>query len=383
MGFGEEGTAGQKWRQYSRTESGVRLGPRPRMLTPIMAPRPPSAAPAALHSAAEELAHLAEQSAAEGPWASGAMRVLARAGILARFVPVDCDGTADDEAGLVETLAVTATACLTTALALSQWAAAVRIIAAGPAPVRATLLPGLARGAAFTTVGISQLTTSRRHLGRPALAADRDSGGWRIDGICPWVTGADACDTIVTGAQTTGGGQVFFVVPTAAAGVEIEPPLEMLALSGSRTAVVRLTGVRPAHVIEPPEHNAPRTGGLATTALALGSARAAIAVVASEATRREPLAPVAERLAAELGRLFERLTQAAHDGLAADDRDQLRTAATELVLRAGQAALTASKGAGFVRGHPAERLVRESLFFVVWSCPPTVADALLCEFSGG
>jgi len=136
-------------------------------------------------------------------------------------------------------------------------------------------------------------------------------------------------------------------------------------------------------VIEPPEHNAPRTGGLATTALALGSARAAIAVVASEATRREPLAPVAERLAAELGRLFERLTQAAHDGLAADDRDQLRTAATELVLRAGQAALTASKGAGFVRGHPAERLVRESLFFVVWSCPPTVADALLCEFSGG
>jgi hypothetical protein len=39
------------------------------------------------------------------------------------------------------------------------------------------------------------------------------------------------------------------------------------------------------------------------------------------------------------------------------------------VLRAGQAALTASKGAGFVAGHPAERLVRESMFFLVWSCP--------------
>lgn len=342
-----------------------------------------SAAHAALDAACEELASLAERSAVEGPWASGAVRVLTRAGILARFVPADCGGTADHEETLVETLAATATACLTTALALSQWAAAVRIIAAGPAELRRALLPPLARGETFTTVGISQLTTSRRHLGRPALVADRDAAGWRLDGVCPWVTGADACATIVTGAQAPNGQQVYFVVPTTAAGVTLEPPLAMLALSGSRTAAVRLTGARPAHVIEPPEQNAPRTGGLATTALALGAARASIALVAAEATRREPLAPVAERLAAELGRLFQRLTQAAREGLAATDRDRLRTAATDLALRAGQAALTASKGAGFVQGHPAERLVRESLFFVVWSCPQTVADALLCELSGG
>ena len=348
-----------------------------------MASCPDSAARAALHPPCEELASLADRSASEGPWASGAVRVLAHRGILARFVPADCGGTAADEATLVETLAATATACLTTALAVSQWAAAVRIIAAGPASVRAALLPPLARGDAFTTVGISQLTTSRRHLGRPVLAADRDVAGWRLDGICPWVTGADACETIVTGAQTTGGGQMFFVVPTAAAGVEIEPPLAMLALSGSRTAVVRLTGVRPAHVIEPAEKNAPRTGGLATTALALGAARASIAVVAGEAARRKPLAPVATRLEAELGGLFERLTRAAREGLAAENRDSLRAAATDLVLRAAQAALTASKGAGFITGHPVERLVRESLFFLVWSCPQAVADALLCEFSGG
>lgn len=338
---------------------------------------------ASLPEACKHLADLAEQSATGGPWASGAMRHLADVGILARFVPADCGGTAADEATLAETLAATATACLTTALAVSQWAAAVRIIAAGPAPVRAALLPALARGDAFTTVGISQLTTSRRHLGQPALAADRDASGWRLDGTCPWVTGADACETIVTGAQTTGGGQMFFVVPTAAAGMEIEPPFTMLALSGSRTAVVRLTGVRPAHVIAPGEQNATRTGGLATTALALGAARASIAMVADEAARREPLAPVAARLEAELGGLFERLTRGAREGLVTEDRDSLRAAATDLVLRAGQAALTASKGAGFVTGHPVERLVRESLFFLVWSCPPAVADALLCEFSGG
>lgn len=338
---------------------------------------------AALSTACEELVSLAARSALEGPWASGAMRALARAGILARFVPPDCGGTGAGEPTLIDTLTATATACLTTALALSQWAAAVRIIAAGPADVRTALLPPLARGETFTTVGISQLTTSRRHLGRPALEACGDAAGWQLEGLCPWVTGADACDTIVTGAQAGDGRQLFFVVPTPAAGLSIEPPLSMLALSGSRTAVVRFTGVRPAHVLEPAGGSAPRTGGLATTALALGAARASIAVVGAEASQREPLAPVAARLGAELDRLLERLTRAASEGLAAEERDRLRADATDLVLRAGQSALTACKGAGFVHGHPAERLVRESLFFVVWSCPQNVADALLCEFSGG
>jgi len=343
----------------------------------------PDFARTALPTICDTLACLAERSAVDGPWASGAMRSLADAGILAQFVPTDCGGAGAEELQLVQTLAATATSCLTTALALSQWAAAVRLIAAGPADLRAALLPPLARGDTFTTVGISQLTTSRRHLGRPALEADHDASGWRLGGICPWVTGASACDTIVTGAQAGDGGQLFFVVPTNAAGLTMEPPLRMLALSGSLTARVQFTGVRPAAVIEPADRNPPRTGGLATSALALGAARASIAVVAAEAGHRRPLGAVAARLGAELGGLFERLTRAAREGLAAEDRDGLRAAATDLVVRSGQAALTASKGAGFVAGHPVERLVRESLFFLVWSCPQAVADALLCEFSGG
>jgi alkylation response protein AidB-like acyl-CoA dehydrogenase len=311
------------------------------------------------------------------------MQALASHGVLAAFVPADCGGTGQPEATLVGGLAALASSCLTTALAVSQWAAAVRIIAGGPPPVRTALLPALARGAAFTTVGISQLTTSRQHLGQPVLAADRDGDGWRLDGLCPWVTGADACDTIVTGAAGPGGGQLFFVIPTDAAGMVIEQPLEMLALSGSRTSAVRLNGARPTHVIEPPERNAARTGGLATTALAIGSARAAIGIVAAEASRREPLGPIADGLRRDLDDLHARLERAAHQGIAAADRDTLRAAANDLVLRSGQAALAASKGAGFVRGHPAERFVRESLFFLVWSCPQAVTHALLCELAGG
>jgi len=310
------------------------------------------------------------------------MQSLATHGILAAFVPTDCGGTGQAEATLVRALAAVASSCLTTALAASQWAAAVRIIAAAPPAVRSTLLPPLASGKAFTTVGISQLTTSRQHLGRPALLAEQDPEGWRLDGLCPWVTGADACDTIVTGAAAPGG-QLFFVIPATGTGVVVDPPLAMLALTGSRTSVVRLSAARPAHVIEPPERNAARTGGLATTALALGSARAAIEIVAGEAGRRESLGPIADGLRRDLDGLFARLDAAATDGIAAADRDMLRAAATDLVLRAGQAALAASKGAGFVRGHPVERLVRESLFFLVWSCPQAVTDVLLCELAGG
>jgi alkylation response protein AidB-like acyl-CoA dehydrogenase len=342
-----------------------------------------SGGPAALPAGvAAELAALAERSAEEGPWASGGMALLAREGMLGRFVPADCGGMAADEPTLIATLEGIAAACLTTALAVSQWAAAVRIIATADDPVRKSLLPALARGETFTTVGISQLTTSRQHLGRPVLVAERGPEGWRLDGLCPWVTGADACDTLVTGAATSDGGQLFFVVPTAAAGVEIDPPLEMLALSGSRTAVVRLAAVAPAHVIEPPERNAARTGGLSTSALALGTARAAVEIVSGEAARRESLQPIAAGLERELAGLEARLQRAARDGIAAADRDALRGDANDLVLRAAQAALTASKGAGFVKGHPTERLVRESLFFLVWSCPQSVTTARLCELAG-
>jgi hypothetical protein len=34
-----------------------------------------------------------------------------------------------------------------------------------------------------------------------------------------------------------------------------------------------------------------------------------------------------------------------------------------------------------VAGHPAERLAREAMFFLVWSCPQAVSSRLLKEFS--
>jgi alkylation response protein AidB-like acyl-CoA dehydrogenase len=195
------------------------------------------------------------------------------------------------------------------------------------------------------------------------------------------VTGADSTNTIVTGAATGDGAQEFFVVATDAAGLTIEPPLTMLALTGSRTSVVRLNAVRPLATIAVPPQGGVRTGGLSTTALAVGAARASVAMISREATQRPGLTAVASDLAAEVAAIRDRLMAAATHGIDPADRDRLRADANGLVVRAAQAALTASKGAGFVAGHPVERLVRESLFFLVWSCPPAVTEAFLCDLT--
>lgn len=337
--------------------------------------------PVALASLCETLAALAEETGKTGPWRSGAFAALARSGGLAGFLPSDCGGTAAPEPVLLAMLVAIASRCLTTALVLTQWAAGCRIIAGAEPRIRSAYLAALARGEATTTVGISQLSTSRRHLTSPALVATNDDGAWKLNGLCPWVTGADSSDTIVTGGVAETGEQFFFVVPTEAIGLDIQPPMRMLALSGSRTSTVVFHDVAPAEVIVPAGAGV-RTGGLATTALALGSTRAAIAMLDDEAHARPALEPVAAGLRAEADELARRLAEGAEHGIEPADRDRLRAHANGLVVRAAQAALTASKGAGFVSGHPAERLVRESMFFLVWSCPQAVSAAVMCELAG-
>lgn len=338
-------------------------------------------APEALTLVLEAVRSRAERNREVGPWASGTWRMLADHGVLAGFLPIDCEGTAACDAAVMAFLMELGGCCLTTALALTQWASGCRIIAEADDSVRHRYLPRLARGELTTTVGISQLTTSRRHLGRAVMQAQQVDGCWQLDGLCPWVTGGDSVDTIVTGAVTEADEVRFFIADCRATGITVEPPMEMLALTGSRTSVVHFQAAAAADMIEPPATRRPGAGGLTTSALAIGAARASAALLAGEASRRDDMAPVAKGLAAEADALAERVMTAVHRGIEPHERDQLRGEANSLVIRAAQAGLVASKGAGFVVGHPAERAVREAMFFLVWSCPQTVSTATLCELA--
>jgi alkylation response protein AidB-like acyl-CoA dehydrogenase len=210
-----------------------------------------------------------------------------------------------------------------------------------------------------------------------------------LDGLVPWVTAGDQADYIITGGTLDDGQQILAAVARRASGVEVLPAQRLLALNASQTGAVRLHQVQvPArHLVAGPTPQVMKQGGgagsLSTSALAAGVAQAAIDLLKSEAKSRPDLQDIVDSLSLDSESLeAELLTSAAAPANELPDclsPDALRKRANTLVLHATQAALAASKGAGFVAGHPAERLCREALFFLVWSCPQPVLNATLRE----
>jgi alkylation response protein AidB-like acyl-CoA dehydrogenase len=141
------------------------------------------------------------------------------------------------------------------------------------------------------------------------------------------------------------------------------------------------------------------TGGLETSCLALGLAGAALRYLQEESAARPELQPGAEHLQEEWRELRNQMYRLAEGSPGSqtsspgrEDRRAgrvnapvsspdpaivLRGQANTLVLRATQTALTAAKGAGFLKQHPAQRWARQAMFFLVWSCPRPAAEATL------
>jgi len=280
-------------------------------------------------------------------------------------------------------------ACLTTSFILTQRTGAVRRIAASRNErLKAEVLPALAAGELFASVGISHLTTSRRHFGHPVLTAEEDEGGFRLNGYCPWVTGAPHCDLIVTGATLPDQRQILLAVPARQEGVRPATPESLVALNSSHTGSVEFHNVflERQWLLEGPAENVmtqgigARTGGLETSALALGLTKTALDFLEQEAEARSDLVEAAKRFRTDETEL-RTLLLAKAQGDEVCSSEKLRSSANSLVLRVTQATLAAAKGAGFVHAHPAGRWCREALFFLVWSCPQPVLQANLCELA--
>lgn len=307
------------------------------------------------------------------------------------FVPAEWGGAPLGERPTVEAYLQLGAACLATTFIITQPAgAAKRIAASDNQQLKARLLPGIASGERLASIGISHLTTSRQHLKRPMLAAEELPGGaYRLEGTIPWVTGGAHADSVVTGATLADGRQILLVLPTELPGVQAEAPERLIALTATHTGAITCRGVEVPDewLLAGPVENvlttfkAAGTGGLQTSTLALGVARAAVTWLHEQAQRRGELARFAETLANEQQLLERDLLALAEDGHPCT-LEELRSRSNSLVLRAAQAALTAAKGSGYVVGHPAGRWCREALFFLVWSCPQPVMSAALCELAG-
>ena len=268
---------------------------------------------------------------------------------------------------------------LALALILTQRDSAVGIIAAGG---NDRLLAEV-RDGAFVTVGIAQLTTSRQG-GAPALSW-RDG---RVDGVIPWATGAAKATYVVAGAVADdAGGQILFAIPTDAPGVTIEPPLPLVALRETWTSRVRCENVAVERdlVLLGPAPNVlslrRKSVPIPQAFLALGHARGALDLIAEHDSDRAR--NLVRKLGKQIDALHARVVAACAPGSDPSLIPLLRGECNELALRVTHAAVALYKGNALLLSHPAQRLAREAMFLLVWSCPDPVIDCTVDLLADG
>ena len=324
-----------------------------------------------------------------GSWPSDLWAALETSGVTRWALPRELGGEGCDRSTLLRRYARVAEGSLTAAFILSQHDAGVRrLVAAIDRPVARRWVEAVTERQAFPTVGISQLTTSRRHGDQAVRAEEVEPGRFRVDGLIPWVTAAARADVLVAGAATLDGRQLLFALPTDRRGVEVKPSFALAALQASCTAEVACEGVEveaddllagpsPDVMANPA---ASGTGGLETSALALGQSLAALKGL--QASGRDDLLEPVEALRDAWEGLRDDLMACASGVPGSPTSAIVRGQANALALRLTQAYLTARKGSGFLREDPAQRWARQALFFLVWSCPSPVAQAAIRDLAG-
>jgi len=320
-----------------------------------------------------------------GDWPNEDLDALAQIGAMRWAVPKAFGGDELSPMELHLRYEEVAAASLSTALILTQRDSAIGLIEASEnESLRSELLPRLAQNEMFATIGIAQLTTSHQR-GAPALQAKRVDGGWRIDGVIPWSSGADRAKLVVAGAAVDDPSesqkpQILFVLSTTWPGVTIAAPLPLVSLASSHTTSVTCEDVliEDRFILRGPMPNVlagrKKTVPLGQAFLAMGLCRAGIDLINEHTSD----------LASETARLFDNefgtlrksvlhFCDPDHPG-DTTIAPQLRGACNELALRITHAAVAMYKGTALLQGHPAQRLAREALFLLVWSCPNPVID---------
>jgi len=275
---------------------------------------------------------------------------------------------------------------MSTALYVTQHDGAVDlVVGSGNSGLRERWLPEFARGRVLSTIGYSQLTTSRQ-AGRPAMEARRVDGGYRLDGVMPWVTGAPFVTNVACGAVLPDEEQLLVLLPMDTEGVEVLAPAPLAALNSSATCAVRCRGVflPESELIAGPEpavlssRSALRLLLVSATGVGLGRG---IADLIDET----PMPSEIGARALEEGARLERqlMALAGQDEAAQSDIDALRTEVNTWLLRMAGILMLVAKGSGFRRCAPAQRMANEALFFCVWSVSGAVRDATLSRLMAG
>jgi len=268
------------------------------------------------------------------------------------------DADLDTACAAIEALAG---GCLSTTFVWVQHLGAVLGVAYSETPGLAEeWLAPMCRGVRRAGIALAGLLA-----GRPGLAAQQVEGGWRLNGVAPWVTGWGLIDVVhVAGRDDEGNVVLGLVDAHSSETLAASPPLDLVAVRATSTVRLefrdhfvpdeRITSARP-----------PSAGGEVEvlrihSALALG--------VAARCCRLLGEGP----LDVELARCRADLTAATPEAV-----DAARAAASALALRAAAALVVAEGSASLLAGEHPQRLAREALFLSVFGGRPPVRSELL------
>lgn len=320
-------------------------------------------------------------------WPEQALAALRDAGWHRWVIPQQFGGEGRSSAEIVAAYEAIARGSVAVALLATQRDGACDLLARSPNDdLRDRLLPAHARGERFTSIGISQLTTSKG-AGRPKMLARETAGGFELDGVMPWVTGAIGCDEIVCGAVLEDGRELLACVPCDRARVIVDPPMRLLALDASCTSQVRCENARidATEIIRGPAAQVLKlrtpVKSMVVISVGLGLAGAIVDALDGDGIAISPqLSPLADELRSEYALVREACKSAAAQLEDPDyevPKSKLRVAVNALLTRLALVLTSAAKGSGYARPHIAERLMREAMFFQVWSAPADVQAASL------
>lgn len=344
-----------------------------------------------------------ESDRANGPNLAN-FRALAEEGLLGMGLPPRYGGLEASGAAQREVTEILASYCGVTTFTQAQHHGPSRMILNGSdQALKDALLPDLAAGRRLCAVSFAHL----RRPGPPALRATPASGGYRLDGTTPWVTGWGLMTQVVFGATLPDERFVYLWVPARREDfpdlfesmdapdndwgrLTASAPLTLCAMNASATVELTCENlfVPDAHRLSESDRATmqrnDRSGVLGATAMPIGCAIGSVRLLCETLERRH-LGPVA-RAAGAFGRELEDVRGQIREWNAQSGEPeffnnavQIRAHVIDLAVRAALACVAANSGNSNNLSHPAQRLYREAMFYTIQAQTQDVMDATLAR----
>ena len=312
---------------------------------------------AARRIADEELFPRALETDERGSVPLEELECLREAGLYGIFSPTEVGGSAVDMPTRYLIQEALAGGCLTTAFVWQQHAGAAAAAAATHGPMRSRA-SAMAAGEVRGGVAFAHLVRP----GPPILTATPDEGGWRFNGVAPFVTGWGHIDLVLTAARHEDR-IVWALLDAHDAPTLVSRRLELAAIDSSDTYGLRfedhpVSGTDVTSIVDFAGWFAGYQMGLrANGSLALGVTARCLRLLGPSA------------LDHELDAARELLDTVPHE-----EMPTARGNIGALGVRAAGALIASIGGAAMFRSHHAQRLAREALFLLVQGQTPEIKE---------